>query len=226
MTSKLRLLAILATVVGIGCTSNGTTGVTALATSYVGVMTGATETGVVAISIAAAGSSESFGPSAATTANATASQVVTGTIKFGSATAIIVTGTYNSGTGVFTITGGGYTLTGTLASGVISGSYTGASTSGGFTLQQGSASAVTVYCGTYAGSSSGKWNLVEGSGGKLTGNAGPGAPLVGTRTGNSITLTYTGGTATGTVSGTTVTGTWAASPQSGTWTGSTAGCSN
>src|SRR5262249_30763096 len=114
-------------------------------------------------------------------------------------------------------------------SGALNGTYTGPNGSGSFTSQLSSNGDVTVLCGSYAGSSSGVWNLVEGSGGTLTGsytdaNGGGGGVVGGSPSGGRRPLDYAGGTADGVLSGTSASGTWSAGNLSGTWTGSAGSC--
>lgn len=200
------------------------------AKQFTGVLTGATETGILNLTFAT-GTGSTSSPVTATVSQQTQAAIiqVSGTIKFGSAAPITLSGTYDDVTFAFMVSGGGYTLMGNFANGVLTnltGSYTGPNGGGSFTALPGTAGAVNVYCGTYTGTGgSGRWNLVEGSGGMLSGSSNPGAGLTGTRTGNTINLTFTGGTATGTVSGTSVSGTYTSTNNSGTWTGSVGGCS-
>ena len=183
-----------------------------------GVITGMTTTGIVAVTI-----SET---SARSTDVASATYPVTGTLTIGT-TPVTLTGTFDDVTGAFSVSGGGFTLTGTWVNGTISGTFTGPSVSGSFGLLADTNGAVQVYCGTFMKNGvqgSGTWNLVDGAAGTVTGSASSGVTLNGTRSGTTITLTFDGGSATGMVSGTSVTGTWTATDGSGTWEGSTTAC--
>ena len=162
------------------------------------------------------------------------SATATGTLKIAGGAAIPLTGTYNTATGVFTLSGSSYSLTATVASNAVSGTYTGPSTSGTLVaLPVSSTVNVTPFCGTYAGSESGRWNVAI-SAGKLTGVASSpdGAiALTGTLSGVTMTMSWHPnatdfGNATGTLNGTTVAGTWLTNtPGShGTWTGSSGSC--
>lgn len=146
-----------------------------------------------------------------------------------------VSGTYDAATSTLTISGGGYTLTGTLKGSTLSGTYTGPSGPGSFALQAAVAGAVSVYCGTYvstpAGEGSGTWNLVRGADNKLSGSytedTGGSGLLSGTLDGSAIALEVsTGGVANGTLTGDKTDGTYGATAadKAGTWTGSTAAC--
>jgi hypothetical protein len=156
-----------------------------------------------------------------TSVAATTSTVnVTGTLTLGSQT-IPLTGTYDPTTHSFTVSGGGYTLNGQITTSGIVGTFTGPSNSGNFTALAGSSTTVTVYCGTYTGSSvGGTWNIVQNGttlNGVASGN--PSVTLTGTVSGNSMSITWVTGSASGTISGTTVSGTWQDPRHSGTFTG-------
>ncbi len=147
---------------------------------------------------------------------------VTGIIKIGGSSSTI-TGTYDPNTHQFTVSGGGYTLTGQVTSTGIVGTFTGPNgTSGGFTALSGTSQTITVYCGTYSGAASGNWNIVQ-KGSTLTGVASGtsgGTNLSGGVSGTSMNITFSNGTATGTISGSNVRGTWTSSQGTGTWQGS------
>jgi hypothetical protein len=185
---------------------------------FKGVLTGATETGIIDVTISDTASGVAQDVQLAT-------YPVTGTVDI-DGMEITVTGTFDDSSGAFSVSGGGYSFTGEFGVAGIGGSYTGPNGDGQFSMMSNaSGTALHVYCGTYDGSDTGLWNLVDGGDGKVSGNASSGAALNGTRDGDTITLTYTGGSATGTVSGTMVTGTWTApNDASGTWSGSEAAC--
>jgi hypothetical protein len=150
-----------------------------------------------------------------------------GTLTPSGGVAVTLGGTYNSGSGAVSVSGGGHTLTGTITSGRLDGTYTGPSgQTGRFGTQKGaSPSDVVLYCGTYDGDSQGVWNLSK-AGNALVGayadDNGSSAALTGTVSGSNLSITFSGGTASGTVTGaSTIGGTWTAGANSGTWVGST-----
>lgn len=152
----------------------------------------------------------------------------TGTLTPVGAAGVALAGTYNSGSGAVSLTGGGHTLSGTISNGELDGNYAGPAGAGSFGTHQGASSAdVALFCGTYDGASTGVWNLAK-TGNSLVGayadDGGGSARLTGTLGGSAISITFTGGTASGTLaSATSMNGTWTAGVNSGTWTG-TAPC--
>src|SRR5437763_13908847 len=90
----------------------------------------------------------------------------TGTITPVGAAPITVTGTYVASTKAVTLSGGGYTIAGTIDdTGKLLGTYTHSTTQGSVVAyQHTTTNPVTVYCGTYTGGAAGIWNtLVRGS---------------------------------------------------------------
>jgi hypothetical protein len=173
---------------------------------------------------AAAGES---GPSLSASLALTVAPSATGTITPVGAAPITVTGTYVASTKAVTLSGGGYTIAGTIdGTGKLLGTYTHSTTQGSVVAyQHTAANPVTVYCGTYTGDADGIWNTlirgtslsgvydnVDGSDGYFTGSV----------NGNTVSVTEIsaspGGTATGTISGTTLSGTWSGPGFGGTWT--------
>ncbi len=162
---------------------------------------------------------------------------VTGTFKSASLT-VSLTGTYDPSAHTFTVSGDGggatYTFTGGVAASGITGSFTivvgGATYPGTFTASPGGSGAVTVYCGSYTGTSSGTWNLVV-TGAFLSGIATTSSgniPLTGNVSGSTMSISFpsgpsVSGSASGTISGTSVTGTWqiTGAGESGTFSGTT-----
>jgi hypothetical protein len=148
----------------------------------------------------------------------------TGTLTPTGSAGINLTGTYNSGSGAVSVTGGGHTLTGTVSNGTLDGTYTGPAGSGSFGSEHGAAPTdVKQFCGSYTGASSGVWNLAM-MGNSLAGayadDGGGSAQLKGTVSGTTLSITFSGGTAAGTLaSATTMNGTWTAGANSGTWAG-------
>ncbi len=199
-------------------------------TTYVGTLANAAETGSMTLTFSSA-----IGKLAPTLVqNAESLITVNGSIKIGSTT-IPITGTYNTTTDSIFISGGGYTFTGKLHNGHITGSYTGPNGPGGFSASPSSSEgSVKVYCGTSHEtspdtSSHGRFNLVI-TGTSVSGITDDGLELSGTVNGTNISISINvGGTlfpiATGVIEGTslhgnysfsgsegTVTGTWEASP--------------
>jgi hypothetical protein len=138
--------------------------------------------------------------------------------------AIPLTGTYTSSSGAVTVSGSGHTLTGTITSGKLDGTYNGPGGTGTFGTHHGaSATDVKLFCGTYDGDSQGVWNLAQ-MGNALVGayadDGGGSAQLTGSVSGSNLTITFSGGTAAGTLaSATAMSGTWTAGANSGTWVG-------
>ena len=150
---------------------------------------------------------------------------VTGCVYLRTATCVSAPGTYTVASKAlsFGTASPALAFTGTYSGGVVQGAFTGTSGAGVFTVRDGT---VSVYCGTFAGAASGRWNFVI-DGSTLDGlyNDGSGNyRLTGTVSGNSLSITYAAGTATGTLSGATASGSWSAGGGSGTWTGSNSGC--
>ena len=190
-------LAMLAS--GVACKNDsGVTGPTSLEGQYRGTVAGE--------------SSPSLSASLAVTVAASA----TGTITPVGAAAITMTGTYHASTKAVTLSGGGYTIAGTIDdTGKLLGTYTHSSTEGSVVAyQHTTTSPVTVYCGTYTGGADGVWNtLIRGSSlsGVYDNVDGSDGYFTGTVNGNSVSITdisaSPGATASGTISGTTMSGT-------------------
>ncbi|HWA16224.1 MAG TPA: hypothetical protein VG817_07320 [Gemmatimonadales bacterium] len=159
---------------------------------------------------------------------------VTGTLLWGDDPAITLTGTYDTETGVLTVTGGGYTFSGVLDDdGQLQGTWTGPGGLSG-TFVGTAESGATVYCGNYITNDeddSGSFSFVIG-GGILRGSAvssegGDAVALDGVVSGNSITIYFPGTTialAVGTRNGSNVSGTFDDKQgNTGTWSGSACG---
>ena len=211
--------------------SSGTSGTTVTGTKFRGTLTGKGESGVIDATLPAGIKTASLDP---LTDPAPANQVVA-TINLGNGKTISLTGTYDPATKKITISGNGYTLTGTLDGSTLSGTYTGPNGGGAFALQAEVSGAVNVYCGTYesqpAGKDSGTWNLVQGADNRMSGSytssKGESGLLTGTLSGTAVSLTASStAVATGTVSGDSMSGTYgpSAAVVSGTWTGTKGNC--
>ena len=169
------------------------------------------------------------GPTVSASLDLMVAASITGTIKPVGAAAIPVTGTYAASSGAVALSGGGFTIAGTIDNtGSLLATSTHSSGAGNVVAyQHTTANPVTVFCGTYTGDADGIWNLAR-RGASLSGayvNVPDGSHgyLPGTVTGSSISITVAGGgTATGTLSGTTMSGTWSGGGvYGGTWTSNT-----
>jgi hypothetical protein len=171
---------------------------------------------------------------------------LTGTVSLSDGTSATLTGTWDTDMGALSVSGGGFTFSGTMENGVLTGSFAGPSITGLFSLQVGGSSDLAVYCGVFTGRqsedlpdggsgtapSNGTWNLVVGASTvQLIGIAGQEKDpivLAGTRSGNTVTISVPGGSATGTIRGTDgefVNGTYStAEGEQGTFHGSQAAC--
>ena len=231
------LAALLAAPVLIHCGSSDseTTKPAATATGdYRGLLTGTAETGVLDVTIAK--SSGTSPTSIRPQAPAGAGTDVSGTITMVSGGAkIALTGAYDAASGTLTLTGktssGTYTLTGKANGGAFAGTYTSPGGAGSFSLLPATSGAVTLYCGTYDGDSTGVWNLVVDSAGTALGShcdSSDCSALSGTVTGNAIKLSDPADpatVATGTQTGAAASGTWKGQKSSsGTWQGSVDAC--
>jgi len=202
-----------------------------VAGNYQGLLTGKAETGVLDVTI-----SDSSMTSVRSQSTTGAAANVSGSITLVSGGAkVVLTGSYDAATGALTLTGttksGTYSLTGKSSGGTFAGTYSSPSDSGTFSLLPATSGAVSLYCGTYDGDSSGVWNLaVDASGTALGSHCDDSecSALSGTVTGGSIKLSDPAdpaASATGTTSGNAASGTWIGQKSSsGTWQGSTDAC--
>lgn len=204
-----------------GSTSSSSGSTTTGGTTYKGTFAGAGgDGGAIEVTVAAAGAKTQ-------TIHILAIQQVTGTLHVSGGGAVTITGTFDDATKQLSITGGGYSFTGTATSDGVNGSYTGPKGSGKFTVF--ASATATPYCGTFAGGATGVWNFVVNEGkvaGSAVTNTGDDDTLTGTVTNGTVNMTTgNGSTADGKIEGTTATGTWknVAGNVQGTWTG-TAGC--
>ena len=211
MRFRLPTTAALVLVISAACSDHNFTGPTDLNRQYKGTIAGGRPN-----------ESGSFDLMVATT--------TTGTLKLVGGGPMAMAGTYVAATQLFTVSGGGFTLTGTIdGTGKLLGTYTHGSNHGyvaGF--EHTAANPVTVFCGTYAGAAQGVMNLTR-RGTSLSGAYvnidGSDGHMSGTISGSSISITdiqdTPGGIFVGTLSGTTMSGTWSISGVTGTWTAST-----
>lgn len=176
-----------------------------------------------------------------------ATYTATGVLRLSNGTSITLTGNYDSTTGKWTLSGGGYsvtfttattgTSTGTAATGTIT-SPTGASGSVAAVRVADASTSPTMYCGTFGLNSANSGlgvmsfgvsgTLVTGIGTDSTGSV----ALNGTLSGTSLNATYKygggftgGGTVIGTITGTSGSGTWSNTDnERGAWTAATGNC--
>lgn len=198
-----------------GGTPTGTSGGPSGGTTYKGTFAGKGEGGSIDVNVS----------SSSTTSKdlhiLTLFQV-TGTLRITGGATSGITGTFDDASKTLTITGGGYSFTGTLGANGITGTYTGPNGSGSFSVLAGAAS--KAFCGTYAGMAMGVWNFTV-NGTTLVGSyadaKGSGGGLTGTvdAAGKVTIQAENGGVANGTITGDTATGTY----PGGTWTGAACG---
>lgn len=134
---------------------------------------------------------------------------VSGTVTI-NGTVITLTGTYDTETTGLQVSGGGYTFSGTLSDGHITGTYTGPNGPGGFSAAPSSTDgSVKVYCGTSHETSPdtsnhGRFNLVI-SGTEVSGITDDGLELGGSVSGSTVSVTIFGtAIGSGTISGTSI----------------------
>ena len=221
------LAAALGLVLACGGSSNSGTSSTPGSDVANQTFTGSLGDGTI-VTLAFGGAPQGMAAPRAEAVTAGAVIAVTGTITVPSTGATIaLTGSYDPASGALTVSGGGYTLTGTHAAGVIQGSATGPAGSVTFVVVKGDASAVDRYCGTYRDpeGSSGTFNLVV-KGGVAFGVASGGVTFSGTVTGGAISMKDDKDhPIAGTVAGSAVSGTFQNSAGQGSWEGSKAACS-
>lgn len=177
---------------------------------------------------------------------------LTGTAALSDGSTVNLTGTWDTEAGAVSMTGGGYTFSGTVQSdGSVRGWWSHAGVEGVFSMRVATVAAeVHAYCGTFTGREletdaypdltgdglipvNGTWNMVVDDANAdvivVTGD-GDVAGLSGSRNGNSVTITVTGAQATGTITGTGdafINGTYDITGSSeGTFQGSEAACAS
>lgn len=192
---------------------------------------GETVTGPTGLNAQYRGTAAGGDPNESMSFDLTVAATTTGTLKLVGAAPMAVTGSFVAATQLVTVSGGGFTLTGTIDNtGKLLGTYTHGSNSGyvaGF--QHTAANPVTVFCGTYTGAAEGVFNLAR-RGSSLSGAYvnidGSDGYMSGSISGSSISITDVqdspGFAAIGTLVGTTMSGTWSISGSTGTWTSNTA----
>lgn len=168
--------------------------------------------------ISASALRETSGPLAVVAASGTLTLI-------GGAGTAALTGSFDTVTNNLTLAGGGFSLTGLVSQGAVTGTYTGPNSgSGKFAALDATRNTITAMCGTWSGSGGpGTWNLQVSSNGAASGvtTGGAGVTLRGQLTGTSLTMTSSEGVnATGVVQNGTVTGTFTG----GSFSGSTTGC--
>jgi hypothetical protein len=144
---------------------------------------------------------------------------LTGTATLSDGTTADLTGTWDTETGEFSVSGGGFVFEGVIEGGSLTGDFTGPDIEGIYSIQVGAPSDLAVYCGTFnglqlenlpdgnggVGPSNGTWNLVVGASTvQLIAVTSEGTPIVadGTRSGATVTIGVPGQQgATGTIAG-------------------------
>jgi hypothetical protein len=203
-------------------------------TSFDGVIASGSLSGSLSFTVAATALDVQSAPSAATAAGpsfAVGDVTVTGSLTLDGSPAISLSGTYNTSTHALSLTGGGYTFTGTYADGHLDGTFTSPTESGTFSVQPSAGATIRNYCGTYGGNTDhGTFNIAVNttagtlSGAWASGVNGSSGGLSGTASGNAITITVSGSTTmvTGTMTSTSVSGSYPATADSdaGTISGS------
>lgn len=204
--------------------------------AYSGIFASGTFTGTVTLSAAVPVSAvpaqaANFRPQAVATA--------TGTARFTGATqpTTNLTGSYDTTTGRFMLSGGSFTVAATVSGETVTGTIATPTGTGGIAaMRTTDGNQTTQFCGAYRGTESGKFLIVVRgnlASGVAAQDGEPGAiALDGSASGNSVTFGWSWtegvggrGTATGTINGTTASGTWSNTDrQSGTWSGSSTGC--
>lgn len=197
------------------------------ALSFVGTLAGDGVSGELEVTVAAGSAAAAVRAPLFAVSGTMAIVSVSGCLYLGGG-CVAVTGTYNTDSRSFSVSGGGFTFTGTFSNGTIAGTFAGPGSAGQFVAHSDPQGTGQSFCGTYTGDSDGIWNLVR-RGTRVVGvyndAGGDTGQLTGTANGNGITLSFTGGSATGTVSGNAVSGSWqTVDGDAGTWTGTLRGC--
>ncbi len=155
---------------------------------------------------------------------------VTGTLNPNDGDNVTLDGDMNNA-GIVNASGGGYSFTGLVANGFMTGVMTGPDSSDGVFTTLDASHSITEYCGVFTGTDSGVWSLEISSNDNVAGssavlNSTASTVYTGNISGNTLTLSSVNGSdATGTLSGNTVQGTWTGTGEaSGTFTVSSEGC--
>jgi hypothetical protein len=231
-----QILGVLPAILLAACGSSATAP-SATSTSFSGVIASQTLSGSLAFDVATTTLNVGRAP---TGAGATAvvrpelsiapgDVTVTGTLTLVGTGPIALTGTYNTSSHALALSGGGYTFTGTYASGRLTGTVTGPAGSGTFAAQPTGTATIRNYCGTYAGhTDNGRFNMSVNVNTNTVAGAwasavdGTTGTLTGTVSGSSVSVDVggSGGTVvTGSITSTGVTGTYT-TDGGGTVTGS------
>lgn len=230
-------LALVPVVVAVGCGSsdsggdNGPAGGGALGPGqYRGLLTSSTESGVIDVTVPGSGGASTQSKHGLDTAD---EKALTGSLVVTGGAPIALTGSYDPDLGTVSLSGGGYSLNGTVANGGFSGTYTGPNGGGSFTVASNAGGTTQVLCGSVSGQgANGPLNML------VTGSSAIGFVLPDGKSVAHITCSISGTTmtcsvqedpnvaVTGTLNGDTWTGTainsskgeqasWTASPCSG-----------
>ncbi|HEX5385802.1 MAG TPA: hypothetical protein VFW66_03790 [Gemmatimonadales bacterium] len=242
--SRLRAAALTLGVVPmlvLAACSSSPTGPSNNSTSFDGVIASPTLTGALSFSVASTTLDvvRVQGTAAAPTvtrpvfAAASTEVTVTGTLKLDGGATVQLTGTYDTSSHALSLSGGGYTFTGTFANGRIDGTFTSPTDSGSFSAESSASATIRNYCGTFSGNTDqGHFNitvnLTDGTlwGAWASGTDGKSGGLSGTNSGSNVTINVlengasVGTVVTGTITATSISGTYGGSGgDSGTVTG-------
>lgn len=180
-------------------------------TTYEGTIAGSGgQSGTFALTVQAAVSSASLEVPSSSERPQAVSQV-SGNLKITGGATVALAGTYDSITKAVSVTGGGFTFSGSVSSGAYAGSYTApGNVSGVFSSLNATQAAATLYCGTWADQGDrGTFNIHIAANGKLTGvtTGGNGVTLAGQAVGNAFSGSSSEGVRfTGAIQGTGITG--------------------
>lgn len=122
---------------------------------YRGVFSGGGENGMIEVTVPEGSSAASHHLLADD-----GSVSLTGTLTPTGGQAIELTGSYDPETGALSLSGGGYTLNGTITEGGFSGDYTGPNGAGKFQATSNANGSVEVFCGSIAGAGNGPMTLI------------------------------------------------------------------
>src|SRR5258708_5476340 len=215
----LALAVLLAVLGGCGSSTTPTTGQVGGTVSYVGAFASPAESGTLMLTSVAA------------------STAVSGSLVLLNGQTFAVNGTL-AASGAFSISGGGYSFTGTLANSVVTGTYSGPNGAGQFAAQApvASGSASSVYCGTFVAKPDFGWfsavvsstGVVAGFAVPAPGSSGVAVTFSGTITGTTLSAISSQNVSiqgTRSADGTSLSGTFVPNGGgTGTFSGSTGAC--
>lgn len=137
-----------AAAVAMGCSDGGTAASAPQTATLIGTISTASVSGTLTLDIPTA-----LAPvraSAAPTAHMSGPVPVTGNCVVQGGPTVALNGTYDAATGALSVSGSGFTFSGTVLNGVLTGTFTtpGGET-GGFSAADGASSTIVAFCGTY-----------------------------------------------------------------------------